>query len=545
MLVNFKLNESNITIDWNDETVKEKLEGLAQAKKNCHWIQADLSLANSSFLTRLAFRIAKCVNLHRWFGQNFLKVELGASHHILKHLQKHVAEDDEFSLLFTRAIANYNLIVSDNYQLKLPSEYNPEHVERNPVEQNVVSPTDDTDLEKLSTDECDEIVRTHQPERLREILHSALCKLQWGEVNYINDELYHNVQNLFAKMNGDQLYVCLPVFLQDSPPEFPYYLWGLSLDQFVAFSVRLAKENPQQFMKFHCALLENPDSQYKEGIKKKDILESMYASLPDGWFDDTERNFTLLQMYEKIDIVEAQPLLRRLNKIQLVSLSKKSEASYLYLREIAFAAHTDNISQELVEILLSSTENRKERIAYALLENLQSIPPYAILKAAFASFKQEDMSKLMESYKYSRRFIVCIQCYLLSTSLKTNKQNVEEVLKEISTKEELVVQYAIANFEIKEFCLLLQGVERHAHCQKWGVLFLSAILKGGDADTIEWVFRTYWPIRRCFNRFLPGVTECLIPLIETDKQKRALEKSLLVLPADERAKLFEGLKRYL
>lgn len=99
-----------------DVVLSERLRALAEARKETHWIQSDLSVSPSTRWGRLLWCIAQFFDCLR---TRFYHIDLNLSTQSLRQLRPLVKDKDpEIQLLFQKAVQNYNEIVSESYRIE-------------------------------------------------------------------------------------------------------------------------------------------------------------------------------------------------------------------------------------------------------------------------------------------------------------------------------------------------------------------------------------------------------------------------------------------
>lgn len=118
--MNFSVQLGNKTLNWNEDQVRQKLEGLSNLhNKKCGWIHSDLSTSNSWCITRVFWTlIAKHFNCLR---SCFYNVDLDKSKAILEQLKPQVESNPAMTRLFNQAVDKFETIAPKHKIVAAPS----------------------------------------------------------------------------------------------------------------------------------------------------------------------------------------------------------------------------------------------------------------------------------------------------------------------------------------------------------------------------------------------------------------------------------------
>lgn len=107
--MNYRINLQNKNIVWTEDSVKMKLESLGNLSgKKVAWIQSDLNLKKSCWLTRLIWSLI--AKHFAWMRRYFYGVNLKVSSSLLQQLSTQITTNADLVELYNHAISKFKTI---------------------------------------------------------------------------------------------------------------------------------------------------------------------------------------------------------------------------------------------------------------------------------------------------------------------------------------------------------------------------------------------------------------------------------------------------
>jgi len=213
----FAVSINNKEFTWSEEAVKSKLQKIGKLNgKRVAWIQSDLSVKKSNWLTRVIWSVV--AKHFSWMRKHFYGVDLNQSRSLLVQLGNQIQNNPNIKDLYHQAVGKFNQI-APGHKVAVEGESIPLHSIGNVEEK---SPLPDPNLKVFGK------------EAWKEYYHFEVD----GEIPPLPEEIGQIVNDLRTRLKGEK-----------EAPTFSLLLMpkGLTLNQLKDLVQNPAKGNSTQF----------------------------------------------------------------------------------------------------------------------------------------------------------------------------------------------------------------------------------------------------------------------------------------------------------